>query len=132
MAVIMLLSAVGMGETVYLIRKRIRMEKPVCIIGDGCVTVLESKYNKLFLVPNDIMGFLTYVAIFILTIAYLYHLLNEPILVLCISLLVAVGCAASIMFIFIQWRLIKAWCFWCVTSAFTLITMGIILIVRGF
>jgi len=57
------LSAIGISETVYLIRKRIASEKPICPIGGDCVTVLTSKYSKIFLIPNDVLGLLSYIII---------------------------------------------------------------------
>ena len=55
------LSIIGVSETAYLIRKRMLAEAPVCPIGGGCEMVLTSKYNKIFFVPNDMLGFLSYV-----------------------------------------------------------------------
>lgn len=130
--VIAALSLVGIGETTYLIRKRIKMERPICVIGDSCATVLESKYSKLFLIPNDVLGLLAYMAILILSAFSITNLWPSPFLVLGITALVAVGSAASFIFAYLQWRVIKAWCFWCLMSAFTLWAMGIVLIVNGF
>lgn len=130
-SMILVLSMIGIGETVYLIRKRLRAERPICIIGDSCTTVLESKYNKLFLIPNDILGLLTYLLIFFLSLFYALQMGSIPLLVFGITGLVGIGCAASVMFSFIQWRFIKVWCFWCLMSAFTLWAMGIILLIGG-
>lgn len=130
--VIAALSLVGIGETTYLIRKRLKMERPICVIGDSCAIVLESKYNKLFLIPNDVLGLLTYIAILLLSVFSSTNLWPSPFLVLGITLLVGIGSAASLIFAYLQWRVIKAWCFWCLMSAFTLWAMGIILIINGF
>lgn len=51
-ALLFTLSAIGISETVYLIRKRIASERPVCLIGEDCTLVLASKYNKLFIIPK--------------------------------------------------------------------------------
>jgi len=61
-ALLFTLSTVGVSETVYLIRKRVLSEKPICPIGEGCATVLSSKYNRLFIIPNDVLGLLFYIA----------------------------------------------------------------------
>ena len=61
-ALLFTLSAIGISETVYLIRKRIASEKPICPIGDDCALVLESKYNKIFIIPNDVLGLFFYIA----------------------------------------------------------------------
>ena len=60
-ALLFTIAAVGISETAYLIQKRIAAERPVCPIGEGCETVLNSKYNRLFLgVNNEFAGLLFY------------------------------------------------------------------------
>ncbi|MCX6788612.1 MAG: hypothetical protein NTZ36_01885 [Candidatus Jorgensenbacteria bacterium] len=129
---IIALSIFGIVETAYLIHKRVRAERPVCILGDDCTLVLESKYNKIFMIPNDMLGLFGYVAIFLLSLLYSLKIEPTHFWALGISFGVAIGCAASFIFAYIQWKLIKAWCFWCLMSAFTLWLMGIILLVSGF
>lgn len=129
-ALLFTLSAIGISETVYIIRKRIASEKPVCPIGDDCVTVLSSKYNHIFFIKNDVLGFLAYIVIS--CIAAFLVIGVEP-LYLWNSLLVILVVAASVaslFFTYLQWRVIRAWCFWCVMSACTIWLMGVILVVQ--
>lgn len=130
-ALIFTLSAIGISETVYLIRKRIALEQPICPIGGGCVTVLTSKYSKLFIIPNDVLGLLTYVAISF--VAAFLVIETEPMSLwnFILVILVAIASLMSIFFTYLQWRVIKAWCFWCLMSAFTIWFMGIIIIVSA-
>src|SRR3989344_5587083 len=81
LALLFTLSALGISETVYLIKKRILLQKPVCPIGENCLAVLTSKYNK--------------------------------VLIVC-------GTMLSVFFTYLQFRIIKAWCFWCLMSATTI------------
>ncbi len=130
-ALLFTLSAIGVSETVYLIRTRIASEKPVCPIGGDCVAVLTSKYRKMFLVPNDALGLFAYIVIAFLS-AFL--VIGVPPVVVWGTLLTVFVAAASLMsllFTYLQWRVIRAWCFWCLMSAFTMWLMGIILMVRG-
>src|SRR3990167_4384000 len=62
LALLFTLSALGISETVYLFKKRLLLQKPICPIGENCLAVLESKYNKIFIIPNDLLGILFYVA----------------------------------------------------------------------
>src|SRR5258708_37453340 len=67
LALLFTLAAIGVAETVYLIRTRRALERPVCIVGQSCSTVLESKYNKLFLfLHNDEMGLFFYLVALVL------------------------------------------------------------------
>lgn len=127
-ALLFTLSAIGISETVYLIRKRIAAEKPICPIGEGCITVLTSKYSKIFIIPNDVLGLLTYIVISF--VAAFLVIGVEPLIFwnLALKILVAIASLASIFFTYLQWRVIRAWCFWCLMSAFTIWLMGIIIL----
>lgn len=130
-ALLFTLSAIGISETVYLIRKRVASEKPVCPIGGGCALVLTSKYNKVFILPNDILGLLFYIAASFIS-AFL--VIGVPPLAfwgLILKLSVAFGTVLSLFFTYLQWRVIHAWCFWCLMSAFTIWLMGSIILLSN-
>lgn len=130
-ALLFTLSAIGISETVYLIRKRIASEKPVCPIGEGCTVVLTSKYSKMFVIPNDILGLLSYIIISF--IAAFLVIGVEPIFFWNFALKILIAAASLMSFIltYLQWRVIKAWCFWCLMSAFTIWLMGIIILISA-
>jgi uncharacterized membrane protein len=125
------LSAIGISETVYLIKKRITHEQPVCPIGGGCEVVLTSKYSKLFIIPNDILGLLVYVGIAV--VAGLLVLETQPLVLwhTALKILVAMASFASIFFTYLQKYVIKTWCFWCLMSACTIWLMGAILLLSN-
>ena len=127
-ALLFTLAAIGISETVYLIRKRLLSEKPICPIGENCVLVLTSQYSKIFVIPNDVLGLLFYImASFI---AGFLVIGIEPVVFwsFILKLSVAVGTLLSLFFTYLQWRVIRAWCFWCLMSAFTIWLMGIIIL----
>jgi len=127
-ALLFTLAAIGIAETVYLIRKRMAQEEPVCILGEDCQRVLESKYNKILGIHNEIFGLAFYIAISFLTAFLVIGI--EPMIFwdMSVKILIALGVVMSIILIYLQWRVIKAWCFWCVLSALTVFVMGIIVL----
>jgi uncharacterized membrane protein len=128
-AILFTLACIGISETAYLIETRKKMEKPVCFIGNKCEEVLGSKYSKVFLFHNDVWGLLFYLAIALLT-AFLVIGISPLILwERLMKISVAFGALISLVLIYIQWRIIKAWCFWCILSAVTIFAMGIILFI---
>ena len=129
-ALLFTLSAIGISETVYLIRTRIAAEQPVCPIGEGCATVLTSKYSKIFIIPNDILGLLAYVVISFIA-ALLVIGVGVSFWSVVIKILVGLASLVSLFFTYLQWREIRAWCFWCLMSAFTIWLMGIIIILSA-
>lgn len=128
LALLFTLSAIGISETVYLIKKRIASEKAFCPIGGGCEKVLNSKYNKTLGLHNDVLGLLGYTSMALVS-AFLvigYHPMDFWALLL--KIFVGFAELMSLIFIYLQWRVIKAWCFWCMMSATTVFLMVIIVI----
>mgnify|MGYP001574587651 CR=1 FL=1 len=128
-AILFTLACIGISETSYLIEKRKKGEKPVCFVGERCDEVLGSKYSKVILFHNDVWGLLFYIAVAVLTAFLVIGV--EPLIwwerLMRVS--VASGVLFSLILIYLQWKVIKAWCFWCVLSAITVFGMGIILII---
>ena len=126
------MAAIGIAETAYLIRERVSHHEVVCPIGGGCKVVLDSKYNKLFGVHNDVLGLLFYLATS--AIAALLVIGTGPTALLNQLTVYATGFALlmSIRFFYLQWRVIKHWCFWCLLSSATIVVMSIILLTNNF
>ena len=130
-ALLFTLSSIGISEAIYLVRKRIASEKPICPIGEGCEKVLTSKYNKILLIPNDILGLLAYIVISIIAAFLVIGIAPMSFWNLLIKILIGVASLMSFMFTYLHWRVIRAWCFWCLMSAFTIWLMGIIMLVSA-
>lgn len=128
-ALLFTLAAIGISETVYLIRKRIALEKPICPIGDNCTLVLESKYNKIFIIPNDVLGLFFYIMASFVSAFLVIGVGPLVFWDFIFKTSVVFGTILSLFFTYLQWKVIKAWCFWCLMSAFTIWLMGIIIIV---
>lgn len=133
-AILFTMAAIGISETVYLIRSRKANEKPICPIGGGCSTVLESKYNTIFGVHNDILGLLFYIGATVLTSLIVvevgqgeFHELIDTIL----TVMIFGAAGMSLIFTYLQARVIKAWCFWCLMSALTVLIMLITVLSDG-
>ncbi|MBS3086215.1 hypothetical protein J4422_00765 [Candidatus Pacearchaeota archaeon] len=63
LATLIVLGILGMIDTGYLIWKQKKKQLLVCPIGQNCNVVLESRWNKVFFIKNEIIGFLFYVFI---------------------------------------------------------------------
>lgn len=127
-ALLFTLAAVGISETVYLIRKRKAQEKPVCILGEDCSKVLESKYNKFFGIHNDIAGLSFYIVASFITAFLVIEVGPQNLWNVSAKLLIFGAVAMSLLFIYLQWRVIRKWCFWCLMSAATIFLMTIIIL----
>lgn len=113
------LAIFGILETFYLIKKRTSDKKPVCLIGGDCSTVLYSKYNKTLGIHNDLLGLTFYFVLAVLVNLILFSIVPIYWANILLGILIVVGSIFSVVFTYIQWRIIKSWCFWCLMSAFT-------------
>ncbi len=130
-ALLFTIAAIGISEAAYLVRKRIAAEAPVCPIGGGCETVLKSQYNKIFGIHNDLLGLAFYIlAAFITGLIVIYDsdANLQSILVSTLKAILLGATTASGIFFYLQWKVIKAWCFWCLMSAITIVIMDMIVL----
>ena len=125
---ILILAFGGALEAAYLVEKRFKSEKPVCPIGDDCSKVLESKYNHIFYVHNDIAGLLSHLAIFAISGLLILNNWKPELLTILLKVIITFSSVISAVLVYIQWKIIKSWCFWCWVSAIIVWLMAIILI----
>ena len=131
-SILFTLSAIGIAETAYLIKKRRLSQAPVCPIGEDCAVVLSSKYNSIFgLIHNDIAGLGAYIVIAVIAAMLVNGVGPLVALEQTLRVLVAGGAAFSLVLLYLQWRVIRAWCFWCVMSAFTLFGMLAVILTQS-
>ncbi len=124
---VLALSFFGIVDTVYLIQHALSGTSVVCSINgyDGCDIVDKSIYSHLFGIPLSVYGFLFYTTLFILvaiTFIWASSYVEKG-----IRAMAVIGVSASIIFIWIQAYLIKAFCIYCVFSA--ILTVFIVFIV---
>lgn len=125
-------AAIGISITAYLIRKRKAEEKPICPIGGDCQLVLSSKYNRIFGIHNDVLGMAFYIGMAILSGFLVVEFGPSLWWNYLIVFSVGVGLLMSLRFTYLQWRVLKAWCTWCLLSALTVFDMSLIILFSNF
>ena len=133
-ALIFTIAAIGISETAYLIKKRKAGEKPVCLLGEDCQKVLQSKYSKIFGIHNDILGLFFYIFVSVITgflVTDITPIANSWFWDLAMRFAVLAGALMSFFLIYLQWKVIKSWCFWCLMSAGTTFLMAAILLIKS-
>jgi len=83
---------------------------------DGCNTVANSPYARVFGVPLGYLGVIFYLAMFALAALLLFDPFSRG-LRLGALLCAALGVSASIFFMYVQFALIHAFCIYCLISA---------------
>ncbi|HYF13188.1 MAG TPA: vitamin K epoxide reductase family protein [Candidatus Paceibacterota bacterium] len=113
--ILIALSLIGLGDTLYLSYFAYLNAIPGCAIG-GCETVLTSVYSKLFGTPLAYIGLVYYA--YLLGLSFLLAAEpNSKMLSLATLAYTGVGVLCSAVFIYIQGALIGAWCMYCLISA---------------
>lgn len=128
--VLALFAGIGLLDTLYLIWHKIRGTEVACIgfPKAWCSKVQHAPQSKMFGIPNSVLGFLMYAAIFLLV------MLNPALPVLSagavVTLLVFVGFLFSLYFMYVQAFVLRAFCTWCVVSFINFSVMAWALFIR--
>ena len=126
---LLFLQLLGLGVAVYLFIMRTRHELPYCVIGKGCGTVLRSKYNHIFGVSNDIMGLVYYLVMIVLGCFLKFDLGPSFLWIPLLKLTAISGVIMGCLLLFVQWKVLESWCFWCITADANAILIALIIFV---
>lgn len=118
LALVFALSFFGIADSWYLYQSAMTDTALSCDIGaglDGCNIVAQSPYSYLFGVPLALYGVGFFALVFALAAAL--TLFQTRPLYRSLFWLSVFGTGASIVFLYIQFSLIKALCIYCIASA---------------
>lgn len=127
--ILVLSSGIGLLDTLYLIWHKVRGTDVACIgfPAAWCRRVQYAKQSRTFGIPNSVLGFLMYAAIFLLvSFQPALPVISAGALT---ALLVFVGFLFSLYFMYVQAAVLRAFCTWCVISFinFTVMTWALFL-----
>ncbi len=115
------LALIGAGISAYLLVVHIQGQSPVCRIAHGCATVQKSEYSKIMGVPISVPGIAGYVALGGLAVVWLTGWrglrAHAALFAFYASLF---GILFSAYLTYVEWRVLEAWCIWCIGSAITM------------
>ncbi len=113
----LLFSFLGFLDASFLTVEHYREVVPPCTITHGCEQVTTSEYSKIAGIPVSLFGALYYLSIFLSIVLYLD--IKKESLLKAASYFTVTGLLFSLWFTFLQAFIIKAWCQYCLLSAFT-------------
>ena len=121
---ILVFSVLGIIDTSYLVYHKIKGTDVACIFfpKEWCQKVQYSKQSKTFGIPNSFLGLLMYLLILALTLGYVN---GWAIPFWWIQFIIGFGFLFSMYFTFVQAFILRAFCTWCVVSAFSFTVMAI-------
>lgn len=108
----MLLGLAGAAISAYVWRKQVTTG-PVLCLGDGCARVIRSPYGRLFGIPNGLLGVIFFGA------AALTPMIaaGVPAVWMLLSAATAVALSLYAYLTYLQIRVLRALCVWCLASA---------------
>jgi uncharacterized membrane protein len=112
------LTLVGIADAVYVAHGNITGAPLWCPILDGCNTVINSPYSRVFGVPMSYFGFIYYVFMFGLAARLAYDPFSNSLRFRAI-LYAALGAASSMYFMYLQIGFVREVCSYCLISAIT-------------
>ncbi|PJA45008.1 hypothetical protein CO174_05495 [Candidatus Uhrbacteria bacterium CG_4_9_14_3_um_filter_50_9] len=113
---ILIFSIIGLLDTLYLSYHAINKSPVACPFfpDEWCRKVQRSKQSRLFGFPNAFAGLLMYTLI----LMFLGLSMTQRVFpVWPVSVVVTIGFLFSMYFMYVQARVLKAYCTWCVLSA---------------
>jgi uncharacterized membrane protein len=119
LTLLLILAIIGAGITIYLIHSRLTKKKVMCK-NNTCQVVLESKYNKILGINNDILGLLYYILILVEFFLLTNLMTNMLFYFKAISTVAFLG---SVYLLYLQVVVLKKYCPYCIVSA--IINLGI-------
>lgn len=110
----LLFGFLGFLDATYLSILHYKHAIPPCTVTNGCETVLTSSFSTIYGVPIALLGAGFYVAVIAVSILLITN--PKDLFYKALYLLADVGMIVSIILIYIQFGVLKAWCQYCVFS----------------
>jgi uncharacterized membrane protein len=125
----MLVSLIGLGDSIYLTVQHLTGRSVRCTVTTGCSAVLSSHYAVIAGVPTAAFGALAYFAAFSLATlaAFGYERARTG-----LALLVAPMLGATLWLLYVQAFVIRAYCEYCLLSAAMTLTMTALVVAARF
>lgn len=112
---VFILSLLGFAVSAFLFYEYTFSGAVLCPVGRGCDIVRASPYAYIFGIPIPLLGLVFYLAMAILSVVHSHDFPTK--LVRKLQLLVGFsGVGFGIYLTYLEAYVIKAFCFWCVTS----------------
>lgn len=110
--IIILLSLIGFGVSVYLMASELLGFNVPCSLTQGCNEVLQSKYARLLGLPLPVWGIAFYFGVVFFSLLANHYKQGKKLL----TLLLSVGSLGALAFLFIQFFVIGKVCQYCLVT----------------
>lgn len=116
-ATFIVLAIGGIIDAGYLYYEHVHKNPLVCPLDQDCNVVIESRWATTLGLRNETLGLVYYILLFIGILLSLFLLEQRSILLLLLLIATAGGLVYSVFLTWLQVRVIKNFCFYCLISA---------------
>ncbi len=117
-ATFIVLTVSGILDAGYLFLEHKKQKPLVCPLDHDCSVVTESKWSTIFFgIRNELLGLLFYVGIFLGIMATLFVPQYAPLIYSLLFWGTLIGFLFSLFLVYLQFFVIKNYCFYCMISA---------------
>lgn len=130
---VVIVAGIGLLDSFYLALQHYIGFPTVCLVANGCDTILTSSYATLFGVPTALFGVLYYAAMLLLALRAIET--KRLVFLATLSFASVFGLLASAWFVYLQLVVLRAICLYCMVSAassFVLFGLGAWFIINHF
>ena len=125
------ISVAGILVSIYIWHKKRTTVPFLCPLNSDCTKVLTSRWSSTFGIPNELLGIAGFLgfgvgaALVLRGVAFVWFV---PVLLA--LKLAAVGALGFTLFLlYLQLRVIREWCFWCLVTAACTISIDLIILI---
>ncbi len=113
----LVLSIGGLINAGYLVWKHYQKKPLVCPLDHDCSIVTESKWSRIFFVRNEVIGMLFFLGLIAGTLVSLFDATWAILVFTIFPFATGASLLFSLFLVFIQFKVIKDYCFYCLISA---------------
>ena len=125
----MLVSLIGLGDSIYLTIQHLTGRSVRCSVTTGCSAVLSSHYSTIAGVPTAAFGALAYFTAFSLATLVVFGYERAR---TCLAIVVAPMFIMTLWLLYVQAFALQAYCEYCLLSAAMTLTLTILVAVARF
>ena len=119
------LSIMGLANASYLTWKHYQKKPLVCPLNHKCGVVTESRWSHIFGVRNEIIGVFFFGSLILGLMGVLFFPAYTGVLLLLIRISCGLSLVFSFFLVFVQFKIIKDYCFYCLISTLIVLLLFI-------
>lgn len=121
----LVLAVAGLVNALYLLYKHYQKKPLLCPLDHKCEVVTESRWSHIFGVRNEAIGVIFFSLLILSVLSVIFFAAYVSLLIFFIQVSCALSLFFSLFLVFVQFRIIKDYCFYCLLSTLIVLLLFI-------